>query len=275
MKKVWLILALVLGFGSSRIDSAPAGPDPSRSRIPTAKEVAELLPVICAGSSIKVKTSSCWPCPNKIADGNGEALKLETVLYGHFLSVRETAAILDVSGCEPHANNYGGTVILRWKGLTRWEFVRYEPGARSNDCLKYAARGGLDLRVCRQYYSQMGFTIETFGLFDDMLETSQQSFSNDDLVTITSNSGQCMNPNLNGFEFAKVERRDLNRDGWSDLRLRVAEKHAQWTKGSECNETPVWGSVKTLTLEFLFDGKTLKATPATKPLVKYLNGFKA
>jgi hypothetical protein len=270
VKKLLVVLALVFGFSLSS-----AGPDDSRSRIPNAKEVAELLPVICTGSRIKNENSSCSPCPKKMGDGNTDAMKLETVLYGHFLGAQETNAILDVSGCEAHANNYGGTLILRWYGLRNWKFVRYEPGARSNDCLKYAARGGRDLRVCRQYYTQMGFTIETFGLFDDTLEPPQQSFANLDLVTITSNSGQCMNPNLNEFEFTSVERRDLNRDGRPDLRLRVSEKHAQWSKGAACNETPVWGLVKTLTLEFLFDGRTFNAAPVTKPILKYLNGFKA
>ena len=274
MKKTWLILALVFGFGSG-----VAGLDNSRSRIPNAKEVAELLAVICAGSRIKTENSSCSPCPEKVGDGNTDAMKLETVLYGHFLNAKETNAIIDVSGCEPHANNYGGTLVLRWKGLTRWQFVRYEAGARSNDCLKYAARvgrdQGRDLRVCRQYYSQMGFTVETFGLFDDTLEPPQQTYSNRDLVTMTSNSGQCSDPKLNEFEVLGVERRNLNRDGRLDLRLRVSERHAQLSKGAECNETPVWGAVKTLTLEFLFDGATFKATPATKPIVKYLEGFKA
>jgi hypothetical protein len=270
VNKTWLILMLVLGFGSS-----VAGPDNSRSRIPSAKEVQELLPVICAGSRIKTENSTCSPCPQRVGGVFSDAMKLETVLYGHFLNARETDAIIDVSGCEPHANNYGGTVILRWKGLTRWEFVRYEPGARSNNCLKYAARGGRDLRVCRQHYSQMGFTIETFGLFDDALEPPQQTYSNRDLLTITSNSGQCGTPTLDEFQVLSVERRDLNRDDRLDLRLQISERHMKTPIAEDCNGNFEWGPITTSTLEFLFDGKTFNATPATKPILKYLDGFKA
>jgi hypothetical protein len=37
----------------------------------------------------------------------------------------------------------------------------------------------------------------------------------------------------------------------------------------------VWGPVRRLTLDFVFDGLNFKPTPATAPLVKYLGGFRA
>ncbi len=274
VKKIWLILVFVLGFGSTLIYSVRAAPDNSRSRVPTAKEMKELLPIICADSSINANQRSCTPCPQKLMESpNGffETLTVTHVQYGRFLSAKETNAMLDVQGCEPHANNFGGTVILRWKDLTKWEFVRYEPGERSSDCHRFAARAGHDVRVCQTYYGGMGYTIEGFGLYD----STRKSLSGDGLFTITSNSGQCDTPTLDEFEIVSVERRDLNRDGRPDLQFRISERHAKTPKADGCAGTFDWSPKKTLTLEFLFDGTKFVPTPATKPLIKYLNGFKA
>jgi hypothetical protein len=192
-------------------------------------------------------------------------------MYGRFLGVGETNAIMDMQGCEPHANNFGGTMILRWRGLTNWEFLRYEPGVRSGDCLKYATKAGHDLRVCQTFWGGMGYTIEGFGLYD----YTRKSVPSDDLVTITSNSDQCTEPNLNDFNILKVERPNINRDNRPDLRIQVSERHAQLPKAGECSDKLQWGTVKKLVLEFLFDGTKFVPTPATKPIVKYLNGFKS
>jgi hypothetical protein len=263
VKNWFLLMALFIAFGSS-----VAAPDNSRSRVPTAKEVAELLPIACAGSTINLEARSCTPCPDQLFE---ESRVFSSVLYGRFSSANETNAIMDMEGCEPHATNFGGTIVLRWKGLTRWEFVRYEPGERSGQCLKYAARAGHDLRVCRSYWGGMGFVIEDFGLRDD----TRRGERGDHLVMITSNAFQCNDPKLNEFGVSSVERPDLNRDGRPDLRLRISERHARLPKPDECSDTIEWGPVRGLTLEFVFDGARFRPTPVTKSLVAYLEGFKA
>jgi hypothetical protein len=270
VKKIWLILVFILSFGSTLIDSVRAAPDNSRSRVPTAKEVQELLPVVCAGSKINFEARSCTPCPDQIPEFE-DSMVFSSIMYGRFLGVGEINAIMDMQGCEAHVNNFGGTMILRWRGLTNWEFIRYEPGVRSGDCLKYPTRAGHDVRVCQTFYGGMGYTIEGFGLYD----YTRKSISSDALVTITSNSDQCSEPKLNDFNILKVDRININRDGRLDLRIQVSERHAQLPKAGECSDKLQWGPVKKLTLEFLFDGAKFVPTPATKPLVKYLNGFKA
>jgi hypothetical protein len=263
VKNLFLLMALVVAFGSS-----VAAPDNSRSRVPSSKEVAELLPVVCAGSKINFEERSCTPCPDQLFE---DSQVFSSIMYGRFLGVGETNAFMDMQGCEPHANNFGGTMILRWRGLTNWEFLRYEPGVRSGDCLKYATKAGHDVRVCQSFWGGMGFTIEGFGLYD----YTRKAAPSDDLVTITSNGEQCLDPKLNDFNILKVDRPNINRDNRLDLRIQVSERHAQLPKAGECGDKLQWGPVKKLTLEFLFDGLKFVPTPATKPLVKYLNGFKA
>ena len=269
MNKIVAVLICLFSLTSS-----VAAPDNSRSRVPSAKEAQELLKVICKGSSIDANARSCTPCPSKVYGSNAasaEGMLLTSVMYGKFLSKNETNAILDVQDCEPHVNNFGGSVYLRWKGLTNWEFVRYDAGSRSNDCVKYAARAGHDVRICAGFYAQMGYTIQSFFFADD----TRKSSSADWLVTITSNAGQCMDPKLNEFELVRYVSRDLNGDQRPDLRLQVTERHATLPVQGECSDAINWSAKKTLTLDFLFDGAKFVPTPATKPIVKYLEGFKA
>ena len=225
--------------------------------------------------------STCNPCPfDRTSDMNKGFLwkqKLETVLYGHFLSPNETNAIVDTSQCEPHTSNYGGTAILRWKGSRKWEYVRYESGNRSNDCLKYKANAGHDLRVCRGSLERFNpLKVQRFDSFDNTFPIATNSASiGEQLVTITSNFKGCYNPKVNEFQVICSERKDVNRDDQPDFRLQVSERHAQRSKLGECEENLQWSKTKNLTLEFLFDGAKFNATPATKPLVKYLNSFKS
>jgi hypothetical protein len=282
MKKVFALLFFLLLFGRSTSNSSPTATDSFRSRVPNATELQELLPVVCKGEwMIDRQDSTCNPCPfDRTSDMNKNFLwkqKVETVLYGHFLSANETNAIVDTSLCEPYTSNYGGTAILRWKGSQKWEYVRYESGNRSNDCLKYKANAGHDLRVCRVSLESFNpLKVQRFDSFNNTLPfTKNPSSVGEQLVQITSNFKDCNNPKVNEFQVIRSERKDLNRDGRPDFRLQISERHGQRIKTGDCEEKIQWGKTKTLTLEFLFDGTQFKATPATKPLVKYLNSFKS
>jgi hypothetical protein len=266
-----VLVVFTAAIGLTAGAAAPA----NDAREPTARQAQELLSAVCKNQiGIGNGGAFCKPCPKFVSAASGagldESFVLNTVLFGKFFNSRQTHALLDFRGCEAHANNFGGTVILRWEGLTNWSFVRYEPGNRTDDCLKYRARDGYDLLVCRGYYAHMGFEIEGFGVLNYARKAGDAN-----LVTLTSNGGQCMNPKFNRFEVQGVERRDLNRDGRPDLRVVVGESHYTAPKSFRCGDPVVWGPVERLTLDFVFDGLNFKPTPTTVPLVKYLGGFRA
>jgi hypothetical protein len=281
MKKV--LILFLLAFGWSTSNSSPAQSDSFRSSIPSSKEAQELLSVACKGPTktltFELQESTCTPCPfDRSLNMGGDfaaKLKLETVLYGRFLNAKETNALIDTSMCEAYNNNFGGTVILRWTGAKTWEFVRYEAGIRSNDCLKYNTKAGHDLRVCLSSKQNVDFQSQRFETFDNTRPIALNAASNAEaLVKFGSNLEDCENPKVDDFQVIRSERKNLNRDGRPDLRLQISERHAQRSKIGECEEKLQWGKTKTLTLEFLFDGAKFDATPATKPVVKYLGGFK-
>jgi hypothetical protein len=289
MKKILPLIFLLLAFGWSTSNSSPIAKDSFRSRVPTATELQEFLPVVCKGDwMINRQDSTCNPCPfDRTSDMNKNFLwkqKVETVLYGHFLSANETNAIIDTSLCEPYTSNYGGTAILRWKGSRKWEYVRYEPGNRSNDCFKYKANAGHDLRVCRVSLKNVALRqVERFAFFDETLPSAKTQYPvvanaaarGEALVQVISNLEDCDNLKVDDFRVVRNESKDLNRDGRPDFQLLVSERHAQRSTPGECGEKLPWSKTKNLTLEFLFDGTKFKATPATKKLVTYLNSFKS
>lgn len=271
---------LLIGFNNARtlaktlavfavlgltVSAAPA----SDTHAPGLKEANELLQAVCKGQSGRDQDGAfCRPCPKFVEDGLEGRLTFSSVVYGRFLSARETNAVLDFNGCEAHVNNFGGSVILRWKGDTNWSFVRYEPGNRTNDCLKYRERDGHDFLVCRTFYANMGVSIEGIGVQD--LRASAQGGP---LVSLTSNDEVCIDPARNHFEIITFERADVNRDGLRDLRLVITEAHTTVPKTWSCGDPVTFPTAVSHRLEFVFDGAQFRATPATARLVKRLEKY--
>jgi hypothetical protein len=239
------------------------------------KAARELMPVLCqAGDSRFVEKTEknaflrCNPCPSFTGfAGDGDSLSLTNVIFAKVLRKTETLAIMDVSGCESHSTNWGGTVLLRWLGLTKWQFVRYDSGRRTNDCLKFSARDGLDRLVCQNGWSGQGLrtqgvTLENF--------VGQNSI---DLVRAASNSGQCFDAKYFDFEILSVLARDVNRDGRKDLRLEVQERHFDAPKNWTCGDDVPWMTSKLHSLEFVFDGLRFVPSKSTAALVAYFKKF--
>jgi hypothetical protein len=236
----------------------------------------ELMPVLCqAGGSRFVEQTqkktflSCNPCPSFTGfAGDGDSLSLTNVIFAKPLIKTETLAIMDVSGCESHSTNWGGTVLLRWLGLTKWQFVRYDAGRRTNDCLKFSGRDGLDRLVCQNGWSGQG--LNTQGV---TLENFAPNKEGIDLVRTASNAGQCFDAKLYDFEITSVLARDLNRDGRKDLQLEVWERHFDAPKKWNCGDDVPWTSSKRYVLEFMFDGLRFTPTKPTAALVAYFKKF--
>lgn len=232
------------------------------SHIPTAAETKELLAAVCPGSSRFGKGSaSCETCPSFVKSGWDERFGLRSVVYGKFLDTHTPNAVLDFDGCEPHANNFGGSVILRWKGLTRWEFVRYEPGSRTSDCQKITAGDGHDLLLCRVGWMGQGYTVDGLSLLDLRGKANWKP-----LLSLNANTGTCDN-DLYQIEIVSWELRSQ--------RLRVQAAATQWRRSGEgCQEAkPPLGATRRYTLEYRFDGSRFVPTAQTARLAKTLEAI--
>jgi hypothetical protein len=233
---------------------------------PSQKEALELLPAACQGKFGPIDGGyGCNPCP-KYIDANGLEgdFGLSNVMYGKFTDAKKTDALLDMSGCEAHVNNFGGSVLLRWQGLTTWKFTRYAPGFRSSDCLKYPARDGRDLLLCRGGWSGMGHVIEGFGLTDLLTQKDQSLFQVDD------NTASCIGDRYYSQRITTVQQIKLNSDNYPDLRIGVTVTDEIPPKGWECGKDLTTSKKRKYTLEFMFDGAKFTPTRATQKIVKAL-----
>ncbi len=244
------------------------------------KTARELLPVVCkAGQSVFIgsqgqkSVGSCNPCPSFTSwKGEKEPFDVQSVIFAKPNKKNETLAIMDFFGCEPHVNNFGGTVILRWLGNTNWQFVQFNAGQRTNECLKFATQEGTDKLVCKSFYGGQGITSEGLAV-----ESFDQNIDGQSLVGTISNSGQCMNEKLVDFAWQVFKQKDLNNDKRPDLYLEISERNATIAKDKLCangaaTDIP-WGKSKLHKLEFIFEGGQFKPTKATITIVKYLEKF--
>jgi hypothetical protein len=77
------------------------------------------------------------------------------VLRGHFTSPQADEIVADYTGCEPHAGDYGGSILLR-KENGLWRRIAYFPGERAARCLVFPRRDGRDALVCAGAFSGQG-----------------------------------------------------------------------------------------------------------------------
>lgn len=178
---------------------------------------------------------ACEMCPSFIVRALSEPLVLHNMVIGKFSSADAREIIVDTEGCEPHSNNFGGMVLLEKKGqdlLTRY----YQPGFRLHDCLKFESLKERDILVCNQIYQGQGSTIGQFAAFrfGEHKATWQELQS----WIYSEENEYFIKPGV----AVKV---DINKDGIKDLKLIFKIKSSNT-------------SSKTITINYLFDGKEFK-----------------
>ncbi|WP_424949783.1 hypothetical protein [Deinococcus sp.] len=262
MKRVLLlILSLCSGLALAASHSSQA---------PTAKQARELLASVCRSGAT---TGTCKTCPDFVGEAGFEGtMTLEAVTYGRFLNNTDTYALLDLSGCEAHANNFGGSVLLQWRGLTRWDFVKYLPGLRSGDCQKYPAAGGRETLLCEGGYMGMGI-VDTSLFQVDLARYPAGTSDKPDygtLFILEDSTAACLSTatvqSLESWEQVK-----LNGDALPDLRVKVRSGFGKTgVNPDSCDGTASNISTRPYTLDYTFDGKKFTPTQATRAVLRQL-----
>ena len=80
---------------------------------------------------------------------------LDRITRGHFLSPTSSDAVVFTQGCEPHALNFGGSIVLT-RGSDRWEKSWYKAGVETSNCHKVQLTGGREILVCMGDYGGQG-----------------------------------------------------------------------------------------------------------------------
>lgn len=245
---------------------------PTDSHPPTLEDAHALLPALC-GSGVMVKTtqhgvdSGCKECPEIVpgggmfdsADPAEASFSLYGVIYGSFTRAGAQQAVADFSGCEPHANNFGGSVLLE-KLAQGWKVRNYEAGFISSECLKDGVPGGRDLLICRGGYTGQGENDSSVFVFDYALPKDRRSQT---LLSTTDTLATCLGGDQTMGSIESIELRDLNHDGILDLTVMVKAAKVKIPLGQEqnCGAHLKLAPVKPQEIDFLFSNGTFKVAP--------------
>lgn len=257
----------LLGLAALGAQAAPAS---AGSRKITPRVARELLAPVCVSGAA---TGACTPCP-AFTDGGGDGLTPTAVSYGHFTDPKFTDALVDLDGCEPHVNNFGGSLLLRWQGLTSWKRLRYVQGFRTGQCSKVPAVGGRDLLLCQGNYAGMGTVVENLMLLDlskpDVL--IQNFFSTYDTAEACSPSGSIQHivdwkllPGSGGVAGSEVAGLDVGIESATFTRAQGSAK-----TDDPCAGTLSAAPSRTYRLTYTFSGSRFALQAAARPAVAAL-----
>jgi len=140
LKAIGAVILLALG------GLASSGPALAQARDKTADADRPLLATFCDAANIK--GSACSRAKG-YRSGKRCDVKLQPERYsGKFLADGSTLLVVNYeSGCEPHATNFGGSVIFEQKDGGAI-FRGYQPGFQANDCITLARNEKQDRLIC-------------------------------------------------------------------------------------------------------------------------------
>lgn len=114
----------------------------------------------------------CKVCP----DGTTGEMELRTILYGSFVSAHSEDALITTGGCEPHAMNFGGAVLITSKN-GKWQKIWYEPGLIADQCRKVKGSDGREILVCLGTYTGQGENDEVLYAVDVSKPTEKRQIN--------------------------------------------------------------------------------------------------
>jgi hypothetical protein len=264
------------------VDVMPPLPDSEREKIALLRDVCPLA----LRTQRKHPEVGCRECyssqPGPQADDrvvlNPEHFYgVHAVVPGAFSAKGESELAVSIEGCESHAENWGGLLILKeQEGKPR--VVTYFSGVHPHACKPYRKKDGRDLLVCVRTDGHQGTFHDFLSSFDPVRATAAEDVEagwNQLLETEDVTGSACWEldepsvapvtqSNVTAYTF-----RDLNRDGQGDLVVEVTHlrersraamvAHCKAAAKADEEETPMpplpMRRVRKDVVEFLFDGE--------------------
>jgi len=113
--------------------------------------------------------------------------ELQSATSGHFTSANDDNLLLSGSGCDSHANNFGGSFVFTFKD-GKAKLIRYDNGLLTDQCHKFDFADGRNFLVCRG-----GFTGQ--GENDEDVSTASFAASGEEavdyLISTNDTTGTC------------------------------------------------------------------------------------
>src|SRR5271154_242010 len=143
-----MLLFLPVRLMSGQSVEPPAPVFPGDGKLPAEANGAELLEAVCPGQVEVGKDITCrGGCPTFTGFEELVPWTLITVTQGHFLSPTSDDGVLSMQGCESHAENFGGTILLT-HGFQGWAMKWYRAGVETSECHRVRLQAGREILVC-------------------------------------------------------------------------------------------------------------------------------
>lgn len=265
------LVALALAFLASSVAAIPALAQESQK--PEDEVSLAIVQSICP-KQVRTETLKngtaygCGGCP-AFTSFSGQAptqskepdFELRKVLKGSFTRPGTKELLAEFFGCEPHASNFGGTLLLDESG-PKIKRVRYLPGI-VGIVRTYRLASGKDIVISQGGYTGQG---ESTGWVSTYDFSSKPDPAEHMLIRVDDNSlNYCERDRVKIDYLSKLEFQDLNGDGRPDLRVAVTYGNVKVPARFQGHCDMEWEgpTLPQYTIDFLFDGTTFHVTPAT------------
>lgn len=223
-----------------------------------------MLKAVCNEGSLGMENGVpvCRVCPAFTSQAGEEnsSLQINNVIEGAFTRPNAVEVLLDLEGCEPHSNMYGGAAVLE-REAKGWKRSLYQPGFRAGECITFRTTDRSQALACNIVDMAQGIQIgevNWVSLVDGKYQASNllRWFDN-----IQSNPRRLVS--VFPYSFMKS---DFNQDARVDLRILVRLRDVQVpAKYPGAIEAIAAGhrfaDPETVRLTYLFDGKRLDLSP--------------
>ncbi len=216
------------------------------------------------------KPSPCArTCPPQTGfPGEKFGLHVNGVVFGHFLAPGSIDAAVSVSGCEPHANLFGGTYLLS-KRDTRWRLMWYRGGVPTGHCHLVAAKDRRDRLVCLEEFGGQG-NVFTWIFMQDLAHPIE--FGDGQRLTkvfeVYDSQYACGGvedpPQLRAYR-EEIQRVEFDASGMTVTALHGFRRMAQAEIDRCVQGHPMSIATRIYKIEFLFDGFRYRVAPSSRP----------
>ncbi|HEY3738261.1 MAG TPA: hypothetical protein VGL53_00380 [Bryobacteraceae bacterium] len=223
-------------------------------------------------AACKGKVNAKGECTACLGSGEAGITDLADAVPGSFTapgSQKEVVLFTTSTACEPHANNFGGAVLLRFENGA-WRNVHYEPGITGETLRVLHVPSGRDLLVSQGGFVQSG----QVDSWISVITVSNGGFKENMLLRVSDPGGTQCDPKdpivMHQGSIKKVE----VVPGGIHAQVQVVTSHQRGDADGACTQIP--GSSKTTKLydlEYVLQGDKVVVAPssaATAALLKKL-----
>ena len=223
-----------------------------------------MLKAVCNEGSLGMENGVpvCRVCPafTSQAGEDNATLRINNVIEGAFTRPNAVEALLDLEGCEPHSNLYGGAVVLE-REAKGWKRGLYQPGFRASECISFRTMDRSHALACNTVDMAQGVQIGEV----NWVSLAGGEYQSSNLLRWFDNIQSNPRRLVSVFPYSFMKS-DFNQDARVDLRVLVRVRDlpvpAKYPGAIEAiAEGYRFADPEIVRLTYLFDGKRLSLSP--------------